>query len=326
MGLSVSPSFIIPTHTESFGLGRQLPVTDYLDRLQAYVEAAERVGFVGAFIYDFPAAMDPWLAAIDLLEHSTRLQPIVAVRPHTEVAESLARRLVDLRYRYGRPVHVNLVSGATGSARSAADLADPGAARRRLADYAADLRAELRRRAGASGAGTLVFTPASRTPGRVGADCVLTTARPRAELARTLARIDAAEPGSPVAVLVGTIARETSAQAWAAAGELYPDDRRLAVASRLFRAQLLSSEHVERYRFADEAEVHDEVLWYGASAGAIDAPKLVGSVEDVTRWLVDCIDDGATELIIDLPPNPEEFVHIAQVLDLLPDTPRPRMR
>src|SRR5439155_18273857 len=93
-------SLIVPPHTESFGLGGKLPMQTYLDRLTAYLAAAEEIGIVGAFVYDFPVAMDPLLAAFDVLVCSTALQPIVAVRPHQESAESVARRVVDLGYRF----------------------------------------------------------------------------------------------------------------------------------------------------------------------------------------------------------------------------------
>ena len=74
---SASLHFIIPPHTRSFGLGGALPRQAYLDRLVAYVRAAEAVGITGAFVYDFPVAMDPWLAAVDVLFVSPTLQPIV---------------------------------------------------------------------------------------------------------------------------------------------------------------------------------------------------------------------------------------------------------
>ncbi|MFD0635644.1 hypothetical protein ACFQ9X_32940 [Catenulispora yoronensis] len=76
-------SVIVPPHTENFGSGRRLPAPEYLDRLTAHLAAAARAGAVGAFAYDFPAAIDPWLAAFDVLNGSV-LQPIVAVRPHQE--------------------------------------------------------------------------------------------------------------------------------------------------------------------------------------------------------------------------------------------------
>jgi len=308
----LSLSFIVPPHSEGFGIGGKLPVPDYLSRLTDYLAAAERAGVTGAFIYDFPVAMDPWLAAFDVLACSTLLQPIIAVRPHQESAESAARRAADLYYRFGRPSHLNLVAGATSPSRPAADLADRQAARQRLAGFASELRTELDRRRAER---PLLFTPSSSTPGRVPADCVLLMARPRPALAADIARIRAEQQVDRIAMLVGLLVRPTAELAWLASRTLYPPDRRQQVAGRLFRSQVVSSEHLASYALADQQEVHDELLWYGAPARGIDAPKLVGSPAEVRGWLASCRDLGVTDLIIDLASNPAEYDCLTQLFE-----------
>ncbi|MEU7588662.1 LLM class flavin-dependent oxidoreductase [Micromonospora sp. NPDC049230] len=307
-----SLSFIVPPHSESFGIGRKLTTQSYLDRLVAYARAAEQAGVVGAFVYDFPAAMDPWLVAFDLLACSPTLQPVVAVRPHQESAESVARRVADLEYRFERPTHVNIVAGATRTSR-AADT-DKVAARRRLAEFAGELRACLDRGRYAVGeCAPLLVTPSSSTPGVVPADCVLMMARPRATLAEDIARVRAEQGVDRVAMLVGLVVRKTDEQAWAAAARLYAPDRRQEVAGKMFMSQVVSSEHTASYALAEAREIHDERLWYGAPMRGIDAPKLVGSVAGVSDWLRSCRDIGVTDIIIDLPPDPAEFGHVGDV-------------
>ncbi|MGI8665406.1 MAG: hypothetical protein ACR2N4_05170 [Jatrophihabitans sp.] len=307
-------SFIVPPHSESFGLGRKLAPAAYLARLGEHLSAAEQAGLLGAFVYDFPVAMDPWLAAFDVLASSSRLQPIVAVRPRQESAESVGRRVADLHYRFGRPTHVNVVAGATSPSRQAADLADRLAARQRLAGFVADLRAELDRRLDADADRPLLFTPSSGTPGLVPADCVLMMARPRPVLAADIARVRAEQQVERIAMLVGVLARDTEQAAWQAVAELYPPDRRQQVAGQLFRSQVVSSEHLASYALAEQQDVHDERLWYGAPARGIDAPKLVGSVAQVAGWLHSCQQLGVTDLIVDLPAQPSEFGCIGEVL------------
>ncbi|NJQ00415.1 hypothetical protein [Streptomyces zingiberis] len=309
-----SLNFIIPPHAERFGLGRGLPVRAYLDRLADHLGEAGRAGLTGAFVYDFPVAMDPWLAAFDVLATSPRAEPVVAVRPHQESAESVARRTADLGYRFGRPVHLNLVAGATRPSRPAADLEDRPAARRRLAEFATEVRAALDRRAGHGARRSLVFTPLSTTPGAVPADCVVLMARPRAALAGDIARVRAEQGVGRVAILVGLVIRESEEWAWRAAARLHPPDRRQEIAGRLFASQVVSSEHTTGYALAREAETHDEVLWYGAPARGIDAPKLVGSPARARAWLRDCAGLGVTDLIVDLPPTAGEYRHLGSVL------------
>lgn len=308
-----SLNFIVPPHSESFGLGRKLAPASYLERLAAFMHAAEQIGVVGAYVYDFPVAMDPWLAAFDVLLCSTTLQPIVAVRPRQESAESVARRVVDLEYRFGRPTHVNIVAGATRPSRSAGDLDDRAAARRHLGLYAAELRAEIDRRLDASGERPLLVTPASKTPGLVTADCVLMMAKPRAVLADEISRVRAEQHVERIAMLVGLVVRGTEEEAWAATARLYPPDRRQQIAGRMFMSQVVSSEHTASYALAEQQEVHDERLWYGAPMRGIDAPKLVGSVAQATEWLLSCRDIGVTDIIIDLVPEPAEYERIGEV-------------
>jgi hypothetical protein len=309
-----SLSFIVPPHTESFALGRKLAPQSYLERLADYIHAAERIGVAGAFVYDFPVAMDPWLAAFDVLVSSVTLQPIVAVRPHQESAESVARRVVDLGYRFGRPTHVNVVAGATRVSRSVGDLDDRAATRRRLGLFATEFRAEVGRRLDPAGEQPLLFTPASATPGVVAADCVLMMARPRAVLAGEIARVCAEQHVERIAMLVGLVVRAREEEAWAATAGLYPSDRRQVIAGRMFMSQVVSSEHLASYALAEKQEIHDERLWYGAPMRGIDAPKLVGSVAQVTEWLRCCRDIGVTDLIVDLVPDVSEYERIGEVL------------
>ncbi|WP_157853335.1 LLM class flavin-dependent oxidoreductase [Streptomyces xanthophaeus] len=308
-----SLSFIVPPHSESFGLGGRMAAKSYLERLESYLASAERAGVTGAFVYDFPVAMDPWLAAFDVLAYSTVLEPVVAVRPHQESAESVARRAADLHYRFGRPTHVNVVAGATRPARSSGDLVDKAAARRELAAFAAQVRAELDRRIRPEEGRPLVVTPSSGTPGRVPADGVLMMARPRTVLAQDIARVRAEQRVERITMLVGLVVRDTEEEAWEAATALYAPDRRQEVAGRLFMSQVVSSEHHASYALAEEGEVHDERLWYGAPARGIDAPKLVGSVAQVAAWLRSCRDLGVSDLIVDLVPDPAEYRWAGQV-------------
>lgn len=304
----------MPPHTESFGLGRKLAPEVYLDRLTAYAGAAERAGIVGAFVYDFPVAMDPWLAAYDVLVGSAALQPVVAVRPHSESPESVARRVVDLGYRFGRPTHVNVVAGATRPSRAAGDLDDRVAARRRMGEFAAEVRAGIDRRLDPGDGRPLVVTPSSSTPGVVPADCVLMMARPREVLGADVARVKAEQGVERVAMLVGLVVRATEDEAWTAAAGLHPPDRRQEVAGRLFMSQVVSSEHARSYALAEAAAIHDERLWYGAPSRGIDAPKLVGSVPAVAGWLRSCRELGVTDLIVDLPPDPAEYAELGPAL------------
>lgn len=312
----LSLSFIVPPHSEKFGFGGALKPQAYLERLSSFMRAAERIGVTGAFVYDFPVALDPWLVAFDVLAGSTGLEPIVAVRPHHESAESAARRAADLGYRFGRPTHLNVVAGATRSSRAEADPSDRTTARAELGRYAARLRGELERRCDLANGRSLVVTPSSQTPGLVPADCVLMMARPRGMLAESISRARREQQVDRISMLVGMIVRDTEDEAWAAARLLSRPDRRQEIAGQLFMSQVVSSEHTTSYALAEERELHDERLWYGAPARGIDAPKLVGSVQQVAAWLSSCERLGVTDVIIDLASDSAEYAHIGKVFGM----------
>jgi alkanesulfonate monooxygenase len=309
---------IVPPHTEGFGLGSPLPTADYLGRLSDHLAAAEAIGATGAFVYDFPGALDPWLAAFDVLTLSTSLSPVVAVRPHQDTPEAVARRVVDLEYRFGRPTHLNLVAGATSSSRApspgAPGAPDPAvAARRALAEFSRRCTAEVGPRLPARASGPRVYTPASKTAGVVPATGILLLAKPRRALAEEVDRLVAAGNPPCFAMLTGFVARDSTEEAWEAAHAIYAPDRRQAVAGALFASQVVSSQHRASYAFAADADVHDEMLWYGAPMRGIDAPKLVGSYDDVRGVLDRYRELGVTELIVDLPASADEYRHIGRL-------------
>lgn len=117
-------------------------------------------------------------------------------------------------------------------------------------------------------------------------------------------------------MLVGMIVRDTEDEAWAAARLLSRPDRRQEIAGQLFMSQVVSSEHTTSYALAEERELHDERLWYGAPARGIDAPKLVGSVQQVAAWLSSCERLGVTDVIIDLASDSAEYAHIGKVFGM----------
>lgn len=309
----LSLSMIIPPHTVSFALGQPLPREEYLTRLGAYADAGEHIGARGAFVYDFPAALDPWLAAFDVMSVSSTLEPVVAVRPHVEAAASSARRAANLNYRFGRPAHVNVVAGATKSSRPNAE--DKLNTRRRLIEFAADFVAEAGHRAPGGQRLSALVTPTSSTPGAVEADALLTMARPLAVLENDTAHLHVEQPGHGFVMLVGVVARDDDNAAWEAAAVLHPGaDRRQQLAGAMFRRDVASSEHARSYALADEASIYDECLWYGSPNRGIDAPKLVGSYDRVARWLDRCANLGFRDLIIDLAASEHEYAHIGQAL------------
>ena len=103
----LSLSFIVPPHSEKFGFGGALKPQAYLERLSSFMRAAERIGVTGAFVYDFPVALDPWLVA-GLIRQESYFNPhavsvanargLMQVLP--SVGEEVAKRYQQYLSRY----------------------------------------------------------------------------------------------------------------------------------------------------------------------------------------------------------------------------------
>lgn len=298
---------MVPPHTGRYAHGEPDDVDTYLRRLAAHLAAAEDLGVEGMLVYNFPAALDPWLVAWDVLAASRSVAPILGLLPFAEEVSAVSRRLRGLRYRFGRTPYLNVVAGASRAQRDRHGVGDDRKlARAAVAGFIDDLRAT-----GDAGPAR-IYTPLSSMEREipVAGDAVLTMAKPRERLRP---EIEAAG-GRSVAMLVGIVARPTAGEARAVAGRDFAPDRRTDIAVRMQMADNASSQHRTNHNLASSGEWHDECLWYGARGVGADAPKLVGSYGEVAAALRTYFAAGVRELIVDLPPSTGEYDHVARAL------------
>ncbi|MEU6548740.1 hypothetical protein ABZ915_00420 [Streptomyces sp. NPDC046915] len=325
-----------PSHGTAFAGEQPADGADYLRILGEHCSWAERLGADGMLVYDFWQALDPWTAAQEVLARSRTLEPVVAVTAPLSQPAMVARHVSSLSYLHGRAVHLNVVAGARG-----ADLGLLGAAtapaaerQRRCAEFAACVRAVL---AGlphhsawydvaAPSPGPLpgeqprIYAPASTSPGFDALapllDACLLMAKPYEQLAGEIRRLEQQGATGGVALIVGIVARETSREAREAAVYDYGGTRRDALLRKLFTEGLTSTQHRATLDLAEDADWHDDCLWYGAGRVGIDTPKLVGDYHEVADALLRLGDLGMTTLVVDLPADLAEYAHVARVLEV----------
>lgn len=329
---------VCPHHTDVYGQ-RADPALPYPELLAAHCAMAERLGAEAMLVFDFWQSLDPWVTAQLILSATTVLEPVVAVNPALTHPAVAARFVASLAHVYGRRVNLNVVAGAKQGELAALGVPtvpdeDKYA---RTADFITALGAVL---AGRPYEGPYyrldapsleppadparaprILAPGSRAPGVARIlpllDRALVMAKPRKAMAEEHERLVAAGLAltQGMAMIVGVVARPTTAQAWAAAREHYAGSRRDKLAARMFSKQITSSQHRANLDAAAEAEVYDECLWYGADRIGMDCPKLVGSYDEVAHALAAYEDLGVRTVILDLPFAVAEYEHIGLALE-----------
>ncbi len=326
---------IAPYHGSAFGLGDETVVHDYRALLREHLAQAEKAGFAGTVLYNFPRALDPWALATEILRDTDRLQPIVSIQASHEHPVAAARRAATLSYLYGRRINLNIVAGASRTASRSLGDPDREQTRRRLGEFI-EIVARLSREIvsfegeffyldgvelspkSTSDMRTQIFTPGSLSRGSTAqvpawTEYCLTMAKPVSDIAVELTRVVGAS-GIRSAMLVGVIARARSDSAWNLAREDAGAGRRERMAARVQAADNLSTQHTKNLENAKAGSVQDDLLWYGSARVGIDCPKLVGSYGEVAQRLIDYQDAGATDFIFDLPTNPAEYEHLSLVI------------
>lgn len=327
---------LCPFHTDSFGMGALRAPEAYLQDVREQVLWADAHGLYGTVIYNFASSLDPLATAQLVLSLTRRLRPMIAVQPAQLHPFALVRALATLAYLYHRGVDLNVVAGASPEERRRlGDALDEEEKHERLREYVGACQALC---AGAATCTGRFFTlheasvqpplppvcrpqfyipgssPASCHTVQTYAHCSLLMAKPLDLLREELVRVQGARTNLRHGLIVGLVARATDEQAWAALETLAHQDRRTRLTNRLFVAKTSSQQHRVNLELADRQSVFDERLWYGSAKIGIDAPKLVGSYQQVREALGRYIALGVTDILLDLPDHLSEYEHILQVI------------
>ncbi|MEK8174691.1 LLM class flavin-dependent oxidoreductase [Streptomyces sp. M19] len=126
-----------------------------------------------------------------------------------------------------------------------------------------------------------------------------------------------ARAGLRIGIRIGLLARATDEEAWLAAREHYPSDRR-SYLKTVMRQKSESdwSRRLARLTLADET--YDDVYWTGAyRADKGSTPLLVGSYERVAEYLDRYLALGVSHVLLGGLFTEEEFRHSAVVLSQL---------
>src|SRR5262249_60899678 len=84
---------------------------EYLQRVIDVAKWSEANGCEGILVYTDNRILDPWLVAQIIIQHTSRLSPLVAIQPVYMHPYSVAKMVASLGFLYHRRVYLNMVAG-----------------------------------------------------------------------------------------------------------------------------------------------------------------------------------------------------------------------
>jgi alkanesulfonate monooxygenase len=303
---------------------------DYLEQVREVAQWSDRAGYEGILIFTDNRSVDPWLVAQTVLQTTSRLTPLVALQPVYMHPFTAAKLVADLAYLYGRRVHLNVVAGGfSGDLTALGDAVEHDARYDRAVEYALIMQRLLTSPEPVTFEGAYYSVAGLRLKTLPGPELVpdfLFSGSSKAglEAARAVsatAVVYPQEPGQQAAadpsvaqgLRIGVIARPSSAEAWEAAVDRFPEDRAGQVTHRLAMARSDSQWH----RQLSESIDRHEVYWMRPFKNyKTFCPYLVGDYATVGREIARYFDLGYRTLILDTPAQEQDLMHTAAVLDI----------
>lgn len=307
---------------------------DYLKAVTDAAVLSERAGCEGILVYTDNGLYDPWLVAQAILVRTTAIAPLVAVQPVYMHPYSVAKMVTTLSALYGRRLCLNLVAGGFRNDLLALDDATPHDRRYdRVVEYTSIVMGLLRGESltfegefyrvknlkltppldpallptvtlsGSSDAG-------SAAAERVGAIAV-EYPRPVTDYAARPAGGD----GRPRGIRIGIVARPDADDAWRAARERFPEDRKGKIKHELAMKVSDSQWHKQLSQIGAETRAEYDPYWLVPFEHyKTFCPYLVGDYDRVAHEVARYVQAGYGTIILDVPASAAEMEHIGEVL------------
>jgi alkanesulfonate monooxygenase len=310
--------------------------TEYVQRVIDVAKWSEANGCEGILVYTDNRIVDAWLVAQNIIQHTSRLSPLVAVQPIYMHPYSVAKMVASFGFLYRRRVYLNMVAGGFSNDLVSLDDKTPHDRRYdRIVEYTEIITRLLSAESAVSFEGEFYRIknvklspplPNDLVPGvlmsgsseaslaaaeRLGATAIKYPKSPTEdEGVRSAARIDSG-------VRTGIIARNTEEEAWRIAHARFPDDRKGQIAHELAMKTSDSVWHKQLSELAHSTEGTRTPYWLGPFQNyRTFCPYLVGSYEAVADEIARYLALGYETFILDIPPNEEELECIGKVFDL----------
>ena len=314
----------------------------YVSRLRQAAQWSDQHGCRGMLIYTDNRSSDPWVLAQDVIVHTEKLSPLIAVQPVYMHPYAAAQKLAAMTRVYGRSIDLNFVAGGFQYDLAALDdRLEHDDRYERLAEYGAILTQLLKDKAvtmrgqyynvfglklnwnvskdlfprltvsGSSAAGL-------KCARALGAVVVMypKPLQPEQILDPSPIFVEAQSAGLRTGIRIGILARESGEDAWAEARKRFPEDPS-GEAMRKAAVQATDSSWLRQLSTladSDKTAVRD-VYSLGPFASLKSfCPYLVGSYDAVASYLSAYLRGGVQVVILDAPREEQDLEHAYLVL------------
>lgn len=311
----------------------QVARDDYLKHVIDVARWSEAAGCRGILVYTDNSLVDPWLVSQIILQNTNRLAPLVAVQPIYMHPYSVAKMVTTFAHFYGRKIYLNMVAGGFKNDLMALNDPTPHDERyARLVEYTTIIQQLL------AGPNPVTFegryyqvrnlrmTPpmvpglepgitlsGSSEAGQSAAEALGVTA---IQYPKPPREYEAAPPRLvvPAGIRVGVIARPARDDAWSAAYERFPEDRKGQITHQLAMKVSDSQWHKQLSAMGRESVESGNPYWLHPFENyKTFCPYLVGDYDEVSAELSRYVNVGYRTFILDIPPNEEELSHTGEV-------------
>ncbi len=318
-----------------FSTAPQSSAVDRESYIQNVIEVArwsEEAGCEGILVYTDNSLVDPWLVSQIIIQHTTRLCPLVAIQPVYMHPYSVAKMVSSLGHFYWRRIYLNMVAGGFKNDLVALHDTTPHDKRyARLVEYTIIIKELLRSSAPVSYQGEFYVVdklrmtpplPPELFPG------ILVSGSSEAGLAAAQAlgatavkypqppdrETDCSRETLDSGIRVGVISRTQEDEAWTVAHSRFPVDRKGQLTHQLAMKTSDSAWHQQLSQMAKSVEERTSPYWLVPFENyKTFCPYLVGSYERVAAELARYVERGYQTIILDIPPTQEELEHIKMV-------------
>ncbi len=308
---------------------------DYLQQLLEVARWCDAAGCEGILVYTDNGIVEPWLVAEQILTHTERLAPLVAVQPVYMHPFTVAKIVSSLAFLHGRPVYLNMVAGGFRNDLIALDDPTPHDERyARLIEYTSVVTSLLGTDGPVTFDGHFYRVKNLRLAPRLDPELmpgvfVSGSSQAGLEAARALnalavcypkpaAEYEAISPAphtvAALGIRVGIVARESAREAWAVAHARFPVDRKGQLTHQLAMKVSDSQWHRQLSELGEMQAGDDQPYWMVPFENyRTFCPYLVGSYERVAEELARYAELGCRTVIVDVPASAAELEHIAVV-------------
>lgn len=305
-----------------------------LDQIINVAKLAENYHYDGVLIYFNHQTIDPIVLNSLVLQHTSKLIPLIAVQPYYISPIQMARVIESSSLLFNRKLYLNMVTGADPSELNQMQNNLKHADRyKRVVEYIEVLKSLLMSDKKITYKGEyydLNHFPPCKVPSESLPKIFLSgSSAASIEASFQIADVAVSHPEpvelfgtspimelrgrSDIGIRIGIITRETKEEAWRVARSRFKVDPKSLVAARM-KLRSESTWNKTLAGLALNAETYDEVYWLGSYLSGEAAPALVGDYNSVSAYLEKYLDLGVNTLLID-PWIEEDFFHIDKVFN-----------